>query len=149
MRFLVGVIAVMATSCVNATQDPYKFSKGDLEIGGKTVRVEIADTDSLRERGLMFRKSLDGNTGMLFIFANEQRRNFWMKNTFIPLSIGYFDKDKKLIEVFEMTPVKSEMQMDIPAYPSTRPAQYALEMPKEWFQKNSIKAGTSFKLKRD
>ncbi|MCX7674439.1 MAG: DUF192 domain-containing protein, partial [Bdellovibrionaceae bacterium] len=84
------------------------------------VVVEIADNDDKRQHGLMFRRELPKDRGMLFIFPDEALRHFWMKNTFIPLSLGFFDKNRKLIEIADLPPVKSEMQRDIPSYQSRR-----------------------------
>jgi len=65
-----------------------------------------------------------------------------MKNTFIPLSIGYFDKSRKLVEIQEMEPVTSVMQVQIPTYYSKKKAMYALEMSKSWFKDNGVKLGS-------
>ena len=104
--------------------------------------AEIADDSDLREHGLMFREKLADNTGMLFIFENEQPLNFWMKNTLIPLSIGFFSKAKKLIDIQEMVPAVMGDQ-DPQHYPSSGPAMYALEMPKGWFARNKIARGAT------
>jgi uncharacterized membrane protein (UPF0127 family) len=72
-----------------------------------------------------------------------------MKNTFVPLSIAYFDKNKKLINVLDMTPVTSEMQNPTETYSSAGPAQYALEMPQGWFERNKIKPGAILTYKSD
>ena len=69
-----------------------------------------------------------------------------VKNTFIPLSIGFFDRHKKLIEVIDMTPVTSEMQVVIPTYESSKPAMYALEVAQGWFTRKKLKPGVTFKL---
>jgi uncharacterized membrane protein (UPF0127 family) len=124
-----------------------KLEKKSLEIAGKKVTVEIADDDASRERGLMFRKKLDKNSGMLFVFQDERVRNFWMKNTLIPLSIGYFDSNKTLINVVEMQPEVLGLR-ELPSYPSEKPAMFALEMEKNWFQKNRIKPGVKFTLSK-
>lgn len=147
MKKLIILLSFFFISCVNAKDGP-KFPDGELNISGQKLKIEIADTDELREHGLMYRKSLDEGKAMLFIFPTEEPRVFWMKNTFIPLSIGYFDKDKKLIEVIEMQPVKSEMQVDIPRYPSSKPAKFALEAPKGWFSKHKVKPGATFDFKK-
>lgn len=122
------------------------FAKKVIKIGTRAIRVEIADTESKRQRGLMFRKKLDKDTGMLFIFPHEQPLSFWMKNTFIDLDIGFFDRHKKLINIVQMEAVKSEMDQSLPSYSSERPAQYALEVPKFWFKENKIKLGTKLHL---
>jgi len=117
------------------------FQKKKIQIKNLKITVEVAQSESEHARGLMFRSKLEKNTGMLFIFEDERPRSFWMKNTFIPLTIAYFDKDKKLIETLDMEPVKSEMDQAPRVYPSSLPAQYALEMPRGWFKKNNIKVG--------
>lgn len=117
-----------------------------LKIGGQTLKVEIADTPERQEAGLMFRKSLKEGEGMLFIFPNEQPRAFWMKNTFIDLAIGYFDGKKTLIDIQEMKAAGSLMDDRPPNYPSSGPAKYALEVPKEWFKKHHVKVGMKMKL---
>lgn len=117
------------------------FSKQKIKVGKLALTVEIADNSEKSARGLMFRTSLADGTGMLFIFQDEAPRSFWMKNTFIPLSIGYFDQNKKLVDIQDMQPVKSEMEQNPKTYPSAYPAKYALEVPKGWFQKHKIKIG--------
>lgn len=132
-----------ARSQTESREAEITFEKRQIRLGGKTVTVEIADTDEKRARGLMFRESLLKDHGMLFIFDSERELSFWMKNTLIPLSIGYFDKDKKLLEVQEMSPAIIG-EMFPRTYKSRKPAMYALEMEKGWFSKNGIKEGTTF-----
>ena len=122
------------------------FEKKKLKIGMQTLEVEIADSRERSARGLMFRTSLLEGKGMLFIFPEEQVRSFWMKNTFIPLSIGYFNSKKELIDIQEMAASQSEMQEDYPTYVSKEPAQYALEVPAGWFAKHKITMKQKFKL---
>jgi uncharacterized protein len=123
-----------------------QFAKKKLQIGSQTLLVEIADTQEKTSLGLMYRKELKNGYGMLFIFPDEQVRSFWMKNTFIPLSIGYFNAKKELIDIQDMSPAGSEMQTHFPTYVSTGPAQYALEVPKGWFAKHKIGLKEKFKL---
>ena len=117
------------------------FKKKTILVGDEKIMVELAESHAQLEHGLMFRRELKADTGMLFIFSDEQPRSFWMKNTFIPLSIGFFDHDKKLIDMQEMLPVKSEMEVNPPTYQSAGAAKYALEMPAGWFNKKKIKIG--------
>jgi hypothetical protein len=123
------------------------YEKEMITLGGKKISVEIAKTEEQHQQGLMFRKSLPAQAGMLFIFKDEQVRNFWMKNTIIDLSIGYFNKDQVLIDVQEMVPL-SPMDVRPVTYPSAKPAMYALEMNKGWFAKNKIKTGQKFQFDR-
>lgn len=129
-------------AAIPAAQDVV-FEKEKIILDGKSVSVEVAKTQEQHERGLMFRKSMPENEGMLFVFNNEEIRSFWMKNTFIDLSIGYFDKDKTLIDIQEMK-ATSMMEARPPSYPSAKPAMYALEMNKGWFAKNKVKLGHKF-----
>lgn len=121
------------------------FSTAELEIEGKKLIVEIADTPEALSKGLSGRKELPEGTGMLFVFKKPAPLSFWMKDTLIPLCIGYFDADKKLINIEEMTPPK-EGASSFLIYKSLSPALYALEVPSGWFSKNGIRKGSKFTL---
>lgn len=100
------------------------------------LAVETADTEAKRRYGLMFRKSLDQNRGMLFVFPFEIMLDFWMKNTYIPLSIAYIDKNFIINEIYDMKPLDTSIK-----YPSKRAAKYALEVNQGWFKKHNITKG--------
>jgi len=114
-----------------------QFSKEKIQVGDETLMAEIARTDEQLQHGLMFRTSLSDNEGMLFVYSTERTLSFWMKNTFIPLSIGFFDKNGVLVDIQDMEPVKSEMEVP-KTYISLKPAQYALEVRKGWFKDKKI-----------
>lgn len=122
------------------------FSKQRIQVGSKTISVEVAKTPEETAYGLMFKRKLGENEGMLFIFSKEQPLSFWMKNTFVDLSIAYFDAHHTLIEIIDMKAAQSELQSHFESYPSSKPAQYALEMNKGWFKKNNIKTGDKLKI---
>ena len=111
-----------------------------LKISGHEVEVEVARTDTQRSRGLMYRRQLDENKGMLFVFDKEKALSFWMKNTFIPLSIAFVNSNCTIVDIQKMQP-HSLLIKDLPTYTSKRPAKYALEMNQGWFSKNKIKVG--------
>ena len=127
-----------------------KFKKATIALAfknyKKSISVELAESQEQHAQGLMFRKKLKNNEGMLFVFDDEQIREFWMKNTLIDLDIGYFDKNRKLIDIKQMQAVTSVMQIELPTYPSKRPAKYALEMIQGWFKKNKFEEGTVLNL---
>lgn len=123
-----------------------QFNKKKISINGKTLVVEIAETSQQHELGLMFREKLGEDEGMLFVFKNAETRFFWMKNTLIDLSIAYFDKEGKLIDVQEMKSGKGLPDHKLPNYPSLGPAKYALEMNKGWFDRNKIRIGSKLKV---
>ncbi len=106
-------------------------------LGRVSLVVEMATTEEQQMRGLMYRKSLPQDRGMLFVFSNEEERQFWMKNTYIPLTIAYFDADGNFINSLDMNPT-SVVQVEHPRYRSEKPAKYALEVNKGWFQRKKI-----------
>lgn len=116
-----------------------------LQIGSTELNVEVADTPSARNRGLMERDSLPEGQGMLFVYSEPEILCFWMKNTRIPLSIGFFDSDKRLKQIEDMNPPKTTSS-PLPLYKSKQPAQYALEVPQNWFTKHKISIGDKFTL---
>lgn len=119
-----------------------ELKKTDIQLGNQILTVEIADTLENQAKGLMGRKSLPENQGMLFVNKKPAILSFWMKNTWIPLSIGFFDADQKLINTANMDPpVSSDF---LPTYKSLAPAVYALEVPQGWFLKNQIEPGAKF-----
>lgn len=153
LRSIVVINLILSSTAGYAfkVEDKFTFKKEKIQLSqgskSKTLLVEIAETEEQQARGLMFREKLKTDEGMLFVFKNEEPRSFWMKNTIINLSIGYFNKDKKLIDIQEMKAVTSVLQQDIPTYPSQGPAQYALEMSEGWFTKNHFTNGATLKLK--
>lgn len=113
-----------------------------------SVKVEMATSPMQKERGLMGRTHLANGQGMLFVFEPAQTLSFWMKNTLIPLSIGFFRENKTLIEIKDMEPIHGPVREELlPRYESSEPAMYALEVPKGWFTQNKIKPGTKFRFK--
>lgn len=145
--FSVTALTLFLSLTAIANEAAPHFQKAKLQMGVKTVTVELAQSNDEKSHGLMFREKMSDKQGMLFVYDEEQIMSFWMKNTLIPLSIGFFDKDKKLLEVIDMEPV-SVLEKDIPSYQSKSPAQYALEVNKGWFVRNKIKLGTKFSLKK-
>ena len=107
----------------------------DLTIGKATLKAEIAADDRSRTIGLMNRFSLQPDHGMLFVFDQPQPLAFWMKNTYVALSIAYLDADGVILNILDMKP------HDESTYPSRGPALYALEMKQGWFREHGIAAG--------
>jgi uncharacterized membrane protein (UPF0127 family) len=106
-----------------------------LKAGMHLIRAEVAADYSTRGRGLMHRKSLAPNAGMLFIFDGAGIHCMWMKNTYIPLSVAFLDAEGTIINIADMQPHSEQ------SHCATRPALYALEMDKGWFAQRGIKAG--------
>ena len=108
----------------------------ELRIGSKKITAEIADEEHERAAGLMFRKSLASDSGMLFVLDRSGPVGFWMKNTEVPLTIAYIDAAGLIKELHDLQP-RNETPV-----PSRFPnIAYALEMPQGWFSKNNIWPG--------
>ena len=97
--------------------------------------MEVAKTPEERAKGLMHRKHLGKDDGMLFIFETEDVHGFWMKDTFVPLSIAFIDKAGFIVRITDMKPLTLE------SHPPPKPILYALEMNKGWFSTHGIKEG--------
>ena len=107
----------------------------ELVIKGHRVVAEIAATETTRETGLMHRFSLQRDHGMLFVFRDAQPQAFWMKNTYVPLSIAFIGSDGRILNIDDMAPLTES------THPSRGAALYALEMKKGWFAERGIALG--------
>ncbi|WP_373559778.1 DUF192 domain-containing protein [Bordetella genomosp. 10] len=106
-----------------------------LAAGIHVIHAEIANTEDSRRRGLMFRKSLEANDGMLFVFDDPDLQCFWMHNTPLPLSIAFIADDGTIVNVADMAPETDDTHC------SKKPVRYALEMAQGWFNDHGIGAG--------
>lgn len=122
------------------------YEKAQFKVGVVKFSAYIADDEQKRAQGLMFINKLPPDTGMLFVFEREQPLNFWMKNTLIPLSIGFFSAKGKLVDQQEMKPSSSLVSLDVPTYKSRANAVFALEMESGWFAKHKVKKGAQLRL---
>ena len=107
----------------------------ELAAGMHLIRAEVADSLGARAQGLMHRRSLDQNAGMLFVFDEAAIHCMWMKNTLLPLSVAFLDERGAVINIAEMQPHSEQ------SHCAARPARYALEMNRGWFAQRGIKPG--------
>ena len=108
----------------------------ELKAGKQTLTAEVASTDPDRMQGLMHRRMLPENRGMLFVFPSVAYHGMWMKNTFIPLSVAFIDDKGVIINIEDMQP------HTLDGHNAKKPARYALEMNLGWFRKYGISPGT-------
>ncbi|MCL2208749.1 MAG: DUF192 domain-containing protein [Treponema sp.] len=99
------------------------------------VNAEIARSEEEKSQGLMHRKELADGDGMFFIYERDQVLSFWMKNTYIPLSIAFIASDGRIIDIKDMHP------HDENSVRSSRSVRYALEVPQGWFTRAGINPG--------
>jgi len=107
----------------------------ELSAGIHLIRAELAYTFETRAQGLMFRKSLGPNEGMLFVFPQAEPHCMWMKNTLIPLSVAFIDEKGRIVSISEMRPQTET------SHCAAAPAKFALEMNRGWFAAKGLKAG--------
>jgi len=115
---------------------PIELPTASVSIKGHPLTVELATTPGARVCGLSHRAELPQNQGMLFIFADLRPRHFWMKDTFIPLSIAYLDDAGRIFSIQDMAPLQTDKH-----FPSSLPAAYALEVNQGWFHSRGIHVG--------
>jgi uncharacterized membrane protein (UPF0127 family) len=144
-----ALLAVAAALCPVALAADITFTRGTATIvtGQRkvAVRVEIAETDAQRARGLMFRRSLAPNAGMLFLFQSATRGAFWMKDTHIPLSIAFADRRGRILKIMNMAPCHAD---PCPVYDPKIAYRRALEVNQGAFRRWRVKAGSRITLRR-
>ena len=134
IRRLQVLLALLAIAALPAFADtPMRTTV--LKIGAHHIKVEVAQTDEQREKGLMFRKQLGRDDGMLFIFDEPAYHAMWMKNTLIPLSVAFLDAQGTILNILDMEP------QTLDSHAAAGPAIYAIETNKGWFDGKKIKAG--------
>ena len=112
-------------------------------INNKKITLEVADTDTKRQLGLMFRDSLDENQGMIFLFNKPREVSFWMKNVKIPLDMLFIYKNK-VVKIYNMVPGCEDEPCDL--YPSVYKIDYVIELNGGFCQKYNIKTGQDVNL---
>ena len=132
-------VAVVYAALACALPQDGKHAVVSLEREGQrtsTFKVEIASTPEDRARGLMFRKSIERDQGMLFIFPREEQLAFWMKNTFVPLDMVFVSSDWRVVGVLKDVPPLSEERRMVEAV-----SQYVLEFAAGTAEREQIQAG--------
>lgn len=111
-----------------------------INVAGIELEVELATTQEEQMLGLMYRKTLGENDGMLFVFPEERRLSFWMKDTRIPLSIAFIRADGRIVQIDSMKP------FSLDSHVSQEKVKYALEMNEGWFKNHHVKEGAFVKI---
>lgn len=107
----------------------------ELSAGFHRIEAEVAATTENRMVGLMNRRSMPAQRGMVFAFTQENTHCMWMRNTYVPLSVAFIDADGVIINIEDMQPQTET------SHCSKKPARYALEMNQGWFAQRGIKPG--------
>jgi len=133
---------VIATACAPRPQ-PQHLPKVEVELGGRKVAVEVARTPEQRATGMMFRRKLAADEGMLFVFPRDQVLSFYMKDTPAPVSIAFIRADGTIPTISHMEPFSLE------PHGSRLVCRYALEMPRGWFEKHGVAEGSKVLIPSD
>ncbi len=133
-----ALAALLAVSCAAKTPPPGAPRVVVETADGKrhAVAVEIARTDAQREQGLMFRRELGAEAGMLFLFDETSEHGFWMKNTLIPLDMIFIAEDGRIVGIVEGAEPLDETLRTVGA-----PSRYVLEVRGGWSKAHGVRKG--------
>jgi uncharacterized protein len=134
LAVLMGSV-VSTTAALAQTGPQAKLKTIELTAGMHVIHTELAITPEEQATGMMFRRGMGSNDGMLFVYADSGKRCFWMRNTLVPLTIAFIATDGTVVNFADMAP------LDEQSHCSEKPVQYALEVPQGWFAKRGFKPG--------
>ena len=122
-----------------------EFASGDsyfaIDLGEAALRLQLALTPTEWQKGLMFRDAMAADHGMLFLFERPEQRGFWMRNTHIPLDLGYFDASGRLLEIHKLFPFDETLVLS-----RSDRVLIAVETNAGWFAKNGVRPGDRLDL---
>ncbi len=107
----------------------------EIVVGGRRLAVWVVADAASRELGLMHVRDLPRDRGMLFVYPDAARRRFWMKNTYVPLSLAYVAADGRIEQLVDMEPLTLE------GHPSRTAVRFVLEVQQGWFRRNGVEVG--------
>lgn len=138
-RGLIAALAAFAALACGARsgEGASDLPTATIHVGNHRLEVEIAATPAARARGLMFRKELPDDRGMLFVFPEERVLEFWMRNTEIPLSIAFAQSSGRIVRIADMEPGSEALVS------SGMPVRYALEVNQGWYLAHGVQSGDS------
>ncbi|HNQ01419.1 MAG: DUF192 domain-containing protein [Syntrophobacterales bacterium] len=148
-RIPVPLVAVLLAAALAlspgaaSAKDPQSPRLKKILVGKTALWVEVADTLEKQERGLMFRRSLPENEGMLFVYREPIELSFWMRNTLIPLDIAFVGADGVILNIHQAHPLDESV-----LYRSAGAAKYVIETNRGWFARHGIGPGDKVTLGR-
>ena len=127
---------------IACAKDPQAPRLKKILVGNTPLWVEVADTLEKQERGLMFRRFLPDNEGMLFVYKEPIEMSFWMRNTFLPLDIAFIGADGRILNIHQARPLDDSV-----LYRSAGAAKYVIETNQGWFSRHGIGPGERVTLR--
>ncbi|UQA58731.1 DUF192 domain-containing protein [Polyangium aurulentum] len=131
-------------TCPKDPSGPFTMRTGTVsfpEAGDASVSVEVAEKEAERTRGLMYRRRMLDDMGMIFVFAERENHQFWMHNTCIPLDMLFIDDDGLIVGIQENVPTMDDSTFEVGC-----PSKYVLEVNAGWTRKHGVRAGQKVKL---
>jgi len=141
IAILIAFLLALAQGVVWA-KDPQAPRLKKILVGKTPLWVEVADTLEKQERGLMFRRSMPENEGMLFVYREPIEMSFWMRNTFLPLDIAFVGADGRILNIHQARPLDDSV-----LYRSAGAAKYVIETNQGWFARHGIGPGDRIALR--
>jgi uncharacterized protein len=129
-------VPVRASVPGEPTQAQSRLPTTELYLGTHRITAEVARLPMQIRTGMMFRPSMGENEGMLFLFGVPHRASFWMKNVTVELSVAYLDPEGRILEIHDLEPGN-----ETPVASRSGRVQYALEMPRGWFDRHGVTSG--------
>lgn len=126
----------MVPNTVHMNQAQHKLRPLKLWLGAQELIAEVALDEKEVATGMMFRKQIADNEGMLFVFNRPHRASFYMKNTTVPLSCAYIDSEGVILEIHDLQPLNEK-----PVVAGSSKVQFVLETQQGWFAKNNVTTG--------
>jgi hypothetical protein len=147
----IGLVALTLAACASGAEPVHgaaanrilvrvRTAGGTIELGD----LQVARTSQARARGLMGRASLPEDGGMVFLFDDETRAAFWMKDTLIPLSILFWQGDGRIIDILDMSPCRAD---PCPVYRASAPYVGAIEMNRGAFERLGVEVGDTLEYR--
>jgi len=131
-----ALLLAAGTAAAAAQSGPQPRLPGvDIIAGMHVIKAEVARTPEQQATGMMFRRDMPGNEGMLFVNDEAGVRCFWMKNTLVPITIAFIADDGTIVNLADMAPQSEQ------SHCSAQPVRLALEMKQGWFARRGIAAG--------
>lgn len=137
-RILPALVLVFAAGFAQAQLKPppaVPMRTITVKVASHPLKVEVAESNEARARGLMFREKMPAEDGMLFIFEELGYHSMWMRNTPLALSVAFLGEDGTILNILDMEPRTDD------THTAAGPARYAIETNKGWFAGKKIKAG--------
>ena len=128
-------IALLLMTLLASTQALAQMPRIELSASFHRIDAEVAADQQNRMQGLMNRRSMAANQGMLFVFTHPDRHCMWMRNTLLPLSVAFLDEQGRILNIEDMKPQTEDNHC------AGAPARFALEMNRGWFADKGIKPG--------